>query len=162
MFFTVSDISAMNLAKLKNWSRLNISWKLIKLLRRFVIKCPTSLHTYYQIKLWSKQFKWRKGSIEDDPRSRYSAEDSGQEICDKEEAMVMEESCIKVFSSAHKLGVSVGTVFHIIHKKWLISTVSSCWVPRLMTPDHKGHQDDSYNHNLVHFKQDLYTEVSDR
>jgi hypothetical protein len=29
----------------------------------------------------------------------------------------MEDSCIKVFSSAHKQGVSVGTVFHIIHKK---------------------------------------------
>lgn len=67
----------------------------------------------------------------------------------------MEDSCIKVFSSAHKRGVSVGTVFHIIHKKLLIFIISSCWVPRMLTPDHKGNQDESYNHNLEQSKQDV-------
>jgi hypothetical protein len=63
----------------------------------------------------------------------------------------MEDSCIKVISSAHKQKVSVGTVSHIIHKKLLISKISSCQVPRILTPDHTGHQD-GFNDSLEHYK----------
>ena len=45
--------------------------------------------SYYQAKLWSKQFKWGRESTEDDSRSDRPVETSSKEMCRKVEDMIL-------------------------------------------------------------------------
>ena len=94
--------------------------------------------SYYQVKFWSKQFKWGRESIEDDSRSGRPVEASSKEICQKMEDMILQDRRIKVSVIAHGVGISAGTVSSIIHTVLMISQVSSRWVPWTLTPKQKA------------------------
>ena len=40
-----------------------------EILERMVAVCGEPAPSYYKVKFWSKQFKWRRESIEDDPHT---------------------------------------------------------------------------------------------
>ena len=82
--------------------------------------------SYYQVKFWSKQFKWGR-SIEDDSRSCRRVEASSKEMCQKVENMILQDRRVKVSVIAHELGISAGTVSSIIHSVLMMSKVSSRW-----------------------------------
>lgn len=70
---------------------------------------------YYQVKFWNDT-----GSLtEDDSHARHPVEAS-EKICQKADAMIMEDSCIKV-ANAHELGISAGTVSTISHMNLMLS-----------------------------------------
>lgn len=81
--------------------------------------------SYYQVKVWAKQFKWGRGS--------FGA--SSEEMCCKVEAMILDDRCVKVSVIAHELGTSVGTVSSITCDV-LMSKVRSQWMPQI-TPEQK-------------------------
>ena len=76
-----------------------------------------------------------------------------QEMCDKLESAILEDRRTKVSVLAHELGISEGTVIHIIHEKLHMSKVSSRWVPRMLTPAQKKNRSDICKENLEFSKQ---------
>ena len=94
--------------------------------------------SYYQIKFWSKQFKWDRKSIEDDSRSGRPVEASSKEMCQKVEDIILQDLRVKASFIAHELGISAGTVSSMIHSVLMKSKVSSRWVPRMLTPEQKA------------------------
>ena len=57
---------------------------------------------YYQVKFWSKQFKWGRESIEDNSRWGHLGEASLKEMCQKVEDMILQDHRIKVSAIAHE------------------------------------------------------------
>ena len=81
--------------------------------------------SYYQVKFWSKKFKWGRESIEDYSRSGRPVEASSKEMCKKVEDMFLKDCRVKISVIVHVLGISAGTVSSIIHSILMLSTVSS-------------------------------------
>ena len=52
--------------------------------------------SYYQVKFWSKQFKWGRESIEDYSRSGRPVEASSKEMCQKVEDMILQDRRVKI------------------------------------------------------------------
>lgn len=57
--------------------------------------------SYYQVKFWSKQFKWGRDSVEDDPRSGRPSDVITDEMCQAVEAFVLADRQIKVSTIAY-------------------------------------------------------------
>lgn len=104
--------------------------------------------SYFTIKFWSKQFRWGRESIEDDPRSGRPLEATNSEMCDKVEAMVLEDRRMKVSTIATALGISEPSVLTILHEKLGMNKVSARWVPRLLTPEQKTRRQQICQNNL--------------
>ena len=85
--------------------------------------------SYYQVKFWSKQFKWGRESIEDDSCSGGPVVASSKEMCQRMEDMILQDRRIKVSVIAHEVGISAGTVSSIIHSVLMMSKVSSRRMP---------------------------------
>jgi len=49
-----------------------------------------SAPSYHKVKFWSKQFKWRRESIEDDPHTRRPVEVTSEEMCQKLESLIFQ------------------------------------------------------------------------
>ena len=92
--------------------------------------------SYYQVNFCSKQFKWGRGSAEDDPRSGRTSDVITDEICQVLEAFVLADRRVKVSTIAYEMSVSEGrpSVIRIVHYKLGMSKVSCRWVPRMLTP----------------------------
>ena len=108
-----------------------------EILERVNAVCDDVLPSYYQVKFWSKQFKWGRESIEDNSRSGRPVEVSSKEMCQKVEDMILQDRRF-VIVIAHELGTSAGTVSVIIHSALMMSKVSSRWVPRMWAPEQKA------------------------
>ena len=65
--------------------------------------------SYYQVKFWSKQFKWCRESIKDDSRSDQPVDASSKEMCQNVEDMILQDRHIKVSFIAHERGISAGS-----------------------------------------------------
>ena len=59
--------------------------------------------TYYQVKFWSKQFKWGRESIEDDARSGRPLEATLPETCKMLEQKILQHRRVKVLCSRMNL-----------------------------------------------------------
>ena len=55
----------------------------------------------YQVKFWSKQFKWGRESIEDDARASRPVEASSKEMCQKVEDTILQDCRVNVSVIAH-------------------------------------------------------------
>jgi hypothetical protein len=69
------------------------------------------------VKFWSKQFKWRRESIEDDPHTGRPVEVTSEEMCQKLESMILADRRMKVSRLAEETGISAGAVWTINHEK---------------------------------------------
>ena len=50
--------------------------------------------SYYQLKFWSKQFKWGRESTENDSHSGRPVEVSSKEMCQKVEDMILQDRLV--------------------------------------------------------------------
>ena len=73
--------------------------------------------SYYQVKFWSKQFKWSRESIEDDFAFRWPVEASSKEMCQEVEDKILQNCHIKVIIIAHELRISAGRVSFLMMSK---------------------------------------------
>jgi hypothetical protein len=84
-----------------------VSKKLLNLEQKSVIKFlskegkkPKEIHmvavygesapSYCKVKFWSKQFKWGRDSIEDDPHTGCPVEVTSEEMCQKLESLILQ------------------------------------------------------------------------
>ena len=94
--------------------------------------------SYYQVKFWSKQFKWSRKVIEDNSHSGRPVKASSKEMCQKLEDIILQDRHVKVGVIAHELGISPDTVSSIIHSVLIMPKVNSRWVSRMLTPEQKA------------------------
>ena len=120
---------------------------------------------YYKVKLWSKQFKWGRESIKDDPHTGRPVEATSEKMCQKLESLILADRRMKVSRLAEETGISAGAVWTIIHEKLDMSKVSARWVPRMPSPfQDTRRQCCQENLELLtedpeHFFQHLVTEI---
>ena len=86
-----------------------------------------------KLNFWSKQFKWGRESIKDDPHTGCPVEATSEEMCQKLESLILADRQMKVSRLAEETGISGGAVWTIIHEKLDMSKVSARWVPRMMS-----------------------------
>lgn len=91
----------------------------------------------FQVKYWSKQFKWGRDSIADDPRPGRPLEATTPEMCRKIEDLVLKDRRVKVSTIAREFNISEPSVLTVLHDHLGMSKVSSRWVPRMLTPVQK-------------------------
>jgi len=108
--------------------------KLKKILERMVAVYGESSPSYYKVKFGSKQFKWGRDSIEDDPHTGRPVDTTSEEMCQKLESLNLADRRMKVSRLAEKTGISAGAVWTIIHENLGMSKVSARWVPRMLSP----------------------------
>ena len=88
-----------------------------EILERMVEVYGESAPSYYKMKFWSKQFKWRRESTEDDPHTRRPLEATSEEMCQKLESFILADRRMKVPRLAEETGISAGAVWTINHEK---------------------------------------------
>jgi len=116
--------------------------------------------SYYQVKFWSKQFKWGaagRDSVDDDPRSGRPSDVITDEMCQVVEAFVLADRRVKVSTIAYEMSVSEGSVIRILHDKLGMSKVSCRWVPRMLSPLQKQSRVEICRENLSLYKENMET-----
>jgi len=61
-----------------------------EILEHMVAVYGESAPSYYKVKFWSKQFKWGRDSIEDDPHTGRPVEVTSEEMCQKLESLILQ------------------------------------------------------------------------
>jgi len=108
-----------------------------EIIERMVAVYGESAPSYYKVKFWSKEFKWRRESIEDDLHTGRPVEATSEEMCQKLESLILADRRMKVSRLAEETVISAGAVWTIIHEKLDMSKVSARWVPRMLSPFQK-------------------------
>ena len=88
-----------------------------------IIKCTVAVYgesapSYYKVDCYSKQFKWGRESIEDDPHPGRPVDATSEEMCQKLESLILADRRMKVSRLAEETGISAGAVRTIIHETW--------------------------------------------
>ena len=110
--------------------------------------------TYYKVKFWSKQFKWRRESIENDPHNGRSVEATSEELCRKLESLILADRRMKLSRLAEETGTSAGAVWTIIHEKLDMSKIKARCVPRMLSPFQKDIRRQCCQENLELLAED--------
>lgn len=110
----------------------------------------------YVVKYWSKQFKWGRTSVENDPRPGRPVEATAPEMVTRVEQLVLEDRRLKICQIAEECGISEKSVSRILHEYLGMSKVSARWVPRMLTPLQKQGRVQISTENLA-----LYNEGKD-
>jgi hypothetical protein len=76
-----------------------------EILERMVVVYEESAPSYYKVKFWSKQFKWGRESIKDDPHTGLPVEATSEEMCQKLESLILAERRMKVSRLAEETGI---------------------------------------------------------
>ncbi|XP_031622603.1 protein GVQW3-like [Contarinia nasturtii] len=88
--------------------------------------------SYATVKLWAKQFKLGRESLEDDPRSGRPIEATAPDMVEKIEHLVHENPRMSKKVLAAMFDVSERSIFRILHEKLLMTKVCSRWIPRTL------------------------------
>ena len=86
---------------------------------------------------WVQAFKDGRESITDDLRSGRLVAVSTPETVQAVENLIKSDRRVTLDEIATKLDISHGTVNAIVREKLHSSKVSCCWVPKMLTDDHK-------------------------
>ena len=96
-----------------------------EILERMVVVYGESFPSYYKVKFLSKQFKWGRESIKNDPHTGRLVEATSEEMCQKLESLILADRRMKVSRLAEEKGISARAVWTIIHEKLDMSKVSA-------------------------------------
>jgi hypothetical protein len=129
------NCSIWNKGQLQNFTKEGKKPK--EILERMVAVYGESAPSYYKVKFWSKQFKWGRESIEDDPHTGLLVEATSEEMCQELESFILVERRMKVSRLVEERGISAGAVWAIIHETLDMSKVIARCVPRMLSPFQK-------------------------
>lgn len=92
--------------------------------------CP-SLST---VRRWRVQFRHGKTSLDIDPGSRRQPEGTTDENVYAVHTMIVDDRRFTVKHMAEVIKISPTSVYKILHKTLHMKTLSTRWIPRLLTP----------------------------
>lgn len=96
-------------------------------------ECPS----YETVKLWKRQFRCGRMSLEDDPRTGRPSTSTTDDKVSQVQKLVLQNRRITISEIVLEVGISYGSVSSILHDDLNMSKVSARWVPRLLTPFQK-------------------------
>ncbi len=119
---------------------------------------------YATVKKWAKEFKHGRESLQDDPRSGRPSTSIAEENVDAVLQLIMADRRVTTETIANTLGISIGSVFTIIHEELGMNHVCARWVPKML----RKHEKDErvrvakellalYNSNPKNFEDRLVT-----
>jgi len=77
-----------------------------------------SAPSYYKVKFWSKQFKWGRESIEDNPHTGCPVEVTSEEMCQKLESLILADRRMKVSRLAERQASQQEQFGPLFMKSW--------------------------------------------
>jgi len=89
------------------------------------------------VKKWFTEFRCGRTSTSDVSHSGRPIEAVTPEIIDKVYDIVLTDRRVKVRELVEATGISTDSVISILHKQLGMKKLSTRWVPRLLTVDHK-------------------------
>ncbi|KAF8791822.1 Protein GVQW3 like protein [Argiope bruennichi] len=89
------------------------------------------------VRKWSARFRAGRESLVDDPRQGQANTVITADLINKMDDLVRSDRRVILRMLAVKVDVSVGTVWTIIHDRFLYRKVCEQWVPKQLTEEHK-------------------------
>ncbi|XP_042150143.1 histone-lysine N-methyltransferase SETMAR-like, partial [Ixodes scapularis] len=86
---------------------------------------------------WAKLFKEGRSSVEDEDRHGRPTEVRSPEVIESVNDLIQSDRRVTEDGIARTLSLSVGTAHKIVHDDLGYSKVSSRWVPKMLTAEHK-------------------------
>lgn len=105
------------------------------------------------VKNWFNEFARGRTSVFDEPRPGAPKTAATEENIKKIHDLVLADRRLKVRELAETVGISEGTVHHILHEELVMRKLSARWVPRLLTPENKRNRETTSETCLALFKR---------
>jgi hypothetical protein len=90
-----------------------------------------------RMKFWSKQFRWGRASIQDDPISGRLVETRTENMVEDIDDLLLSDRQMKLAFIARVIGVLETIVWKVVHDDLGMKKMSACWIPRHLTPEQK-------------------------
>lgn len=87
---------------------------------------------------WVNEFKNGREDITDEPRSGRLLDVSSPDTVAEVEKLIKSDRRLTIDNVAEIMDISHGTAHSIVHEKLAFNKVSACWVPKMLTDDHKA------------------------
>mgnify|MGYP003623263763 CR=1 FL=1 len=110
----------------------------IEIHRQLSETCGDGVMNVKNVRSWVRQFKEGRTSCDNEPKQPRPRTSRSAANIERVEKLVLEDRRVSVKSIASKVGISVGSVHTIMHDDLKMRKVSSRWVPRMLTEDHKA------------------------
>ncbi|XP_067005625.2 protein GVQW3-like [Anabrus simplex] len=91
-----------------------------------------------KVRSWVRQFNEGRTSCDNKPKQPRACTSRSDDMIEKVERLVLGDRRMTVEQIASSVGISVGSVHTILHDDQKMRKVSSRWVPRMLTDDHKA------------------------
>ena len=125
-----SNIEQRSYVKIRILHRKSAHDILVDLVQVYVMKCALS---YPGVRRWAQRFRVSRESVEDDPRAGASVTAVVPKYSSSIKELVDSDPYITVYELPHIIGISTGSVDHILKSKLNLSKVCARWVPHCLT-----------------------------
>jgi hypothetical protein len=86
---------------------------------------------------WAKSFREGRDRVENEPHARRPRTSVNPDNVLKIGELIRANGRIIVLELSQEVGISAGSVEEILHNELNVSKVSTRWVPRLLSPEHR-------------------------
>ena len=100
--------------------------------------CCDGVMDVKNVRSWVRQFKEGRTSCDNEPKQPQPRTSRTDNMLARVEQIVMEDRRLGVRDIASKAGISMGSAHTVLHEDLKMRKVSSRWVPRMLTDEHKA------------------------
>lgn len=112
--------------------------KPIEIHRQLKETCGDGVMDVSKVHSWVRQFNEGRTSCDNKPKQPRARTSRSDDMIEKVERIVLGDRRMTVEQIASRVGICVGSVHTILHDDLKMRKVSSRWVPRMLTDDHKA------------------------
>lgn len=110
----------------------------IEIHRQLKETCGDGVMDVSKVRSWVRQFNEGRTSCDNKPKQSRPRTSRSDDMIERVERVVLGDRRMTVEQIASSVGISVGSVHTILHDDLKMRKVSSRWVPRMLTDDHKA------------------------
>ena len=110
----------------------------IEIHRQLKETCGDSVMDVSKVRSWVRLFKEGRTSCANEKKQPRPRTSRSADIVERVEKLVLEDRRMTVEQIASRVGISVGSAHTILHVDLKMKKVSSRWVPRMLTDEHKA------------------------
>ncbi|KAJ4429904.1 hypothetical protein ANN_22108 [Periplaneta americana] len=110
----------------------------VKIAKKLSETCGDGVMNVSNVRSWIRQFKEGRTSCDNKPRQSRPRTSRSDDMIKRVGKVVLEDRRMSVEHIVSKVGIFLGTVHTILNEDLKLRKVSSRWVPRKLTNDHKA------------------------